>query len=38
MQRRTRPTFKPEFRLEAAQLVVDQSHSEGLGILGDCFS
>ena len=27
MQRRTRPTFKPEFRLEAAQLVVDQGYS-----------
>lgn len=27
MQRRTRPTFRPEFRLEAAQLVVDQDYS-----------
>lgn len=27
MSKRTRPTFSPEFRLEAAQLVVDQSRS-----------
>ncbi len=27
MSKRTRPTFSPEFRLEAAQLVVDQSYS-----------
>ena len=27
MNRRTRPTFSPEFRLEAAQLVVDQDRS-----------
>ena len=27
MKRRTRPTFSPEFRLEAAQLVVDQGRS-----------
>ncbi len=27
MNKRTRPTFSPEFRLEAAQLVVDQSRS-----------
>ena len=27
MNRRTRPTFSPEFRLEAAQLVVDQGRS-----------
>jgi transposase len=27
MSKRTRPTFSPEFRLEAAQLVVDQGRS-----------
>ncbi len=27
MNQRTRPTFSPEFRLEAAQLVVDQDYS-----------
>ncbi len=27
MTKRTRPTFTPEFRLEAAQLVVDQGYS-----------
>ena len=27
MKKRTRPTFSPEFRLEAAQLVVDQGRS-----------
>ena len=27
MSKRTRSTFKPEFRLEAAQLVVDQNYS-----------
>ena len=27
MTKRTRPTFTPEFRLEAAQLVVDQKYS-----------
>ena len=27
MNKRTRPTFTPEFRLEAAQLVVDQKYS-----------
>ena len=27
MTRKTRPTFTPEFRLEAAQLVVDQHHT-----------
>lgn len=27
MSKRTRPTFNPEFRLEAAQLVVDHSYS-----------
>ena len=27
MNKRTRPTFSPEFRLEAAQLVVDQGRS-----------
>ena len=27
MNKRTRPTFNPEFRLEAAQLVVDQNYS-----------
>lgn len=27
MNKRTRPTFTPEFRLEAAQLVVDQDYS-----------
>ncbi len=27
MTKRTRPTFSPEFRLEAAQLVVDQGYS-----------
>lgn len=27
MNKRTRPTFSPEFRLEAAQLVVDQDYS-----------
>lgn len=27
MTKRTRPTFTPEFRLEAAQLVVDQNYS-----------
>lgn len=27
MSKRTRPTFKPEFRLEVAQLVVDQGYS-----------
>lgn len=27
MSKRTRPTFTPEFRLEAAQLVVDQGRS-----------
>ena len=26
MNKRTRPTFNPEFRLEAAQLVVDQNY------------
>jgi len=37
MNRRTRPTFTPEFRLEAAQLVVDQNYkikeaAEAMGI------
>jgi len=27
MSKKTRPTFKPEFRLEVAQLVLDQGHS-----------
>lgn len=27
MTKRTRPTFKPEFRLEVAQLVLDQGYS-----------
>ena len=27
MTKKTRPTFSPEFRLEAAQLVVDQGYS-----------
>jgi len=27
MSKRTRPTFSPEFRLEAAQLVVDQNYT-----------
>ena len=27
MTKRTRPTYKPEFKLEAAQLVVDQNYS-----------
>jgi transposase-like protein len=27
MNRRTRPTYSPEFRLEAAQLVVNQGRS-----------
>ena len=27
MNKRTRSTFKPEFRLEAAQLVIDQNYS-----------
>lgn len=27
MKKRTRPTFTPEFRLESAQLVVDQNYS-----------
>jgi len=27
MSKRTRPTFNPEFRLEVAQLVVDQGYS-----------
>ena len=27
MTKKTRPSFSPEFRLEAAQLVVDQSYS-----------
>jgi len=27
MSKRTRPTFTPEFRLEAAQLVVDQNYT-----------
>jgi len=27
MKKRTRPTFSPEFRLEAAQLVVDQGRT-----------
>lgn len=27
MTKRTRPTFSPEFRLESAQLVVDQGYS-----------
>ncbi len=27
MRQKTRPTFKPEFRLEVAQLVVDQGYS-----------
>ena len=27
MNKRTRPTFNPQFRLEAAQLVVDQNYS-----------
>lgn len=27
MSKRTRPTFSPEFRLEAAQLVVEQNYS-----------
>lgn len=27
MKRRTRPTFSPAFRLESAQLVVDQNYS-----------
>ena len=27
MNKKTRPTFSPEFRLECAQLVVDQSYS-----------
>lgn len=27
MSRKTRPTFSPEFRLESAQLVVDQNYS-----------
>ena len=27
MNRKTRPTFSPEFRLECAQLVVDQGYS-----------
>ena len=27
MSKRTRPTFKPEFRLEVAELVVDQGYS-----------
>jgi transposase len=27
MSKRTRPTFNPEFRLEAAQLVVDQNYT-----------
>ncbi len=27
MTKRTRPRFSPEFRLEAAQLVVDQGHT-----------
>jgi len=27
MSKRTRPTFKPEFRLEVAQLVVNQGYS-----------
>lgn len=27
MSKRTRPTFSPEFRLESAQLVVDQNYS-----------
>lgn len=27
MNKRTRPTFTPEFRLESAQLVVDQNYS-----------
>jgi transposase len=27
MKKRIRPTFSPEFRLEASQLVVDQNHT-----------
>ncbi|PCJ86223.1 MAG: hypothetical protein COA54_08810 [Thiotrichaceae bacterium] len=27
MNKKTRPTFTPEFRLESAQLVVDQKYS-----------
>lgn len=27
MNKKTRPTFSPEFRLECAQLVVDQGYS-----------
>jgi transposase len=27
MKKRTRPTFSPEFRLEALQLVVDQNYT-----------
>ena len=27
MKKRTRPTFSPEFRLEASQLVVDQNYT-----------
>ncbi len=27
MNRKTRPTYSPEFRLEAAQLVVDQNYT-----------
>ena len=27
MSKRTRPTFNPQFRLESAQLVVDQNYS-----------
>ncbi|MCE9688288.1 transposase, partial [Shewanella sp. AS16] len=27
MTKQTRPTYSPEFRLEAAQLVVDQNYS-----------
>lgn len=36
MNKRTRPTFSPEFRLESAQLVVDQNYTvrDAAGAMG----
>ena len=40
MSKKTRRTFSPEFRLETAQLVVDQgySHDEAAKVMGVGFS
>ncbi|MFQ3198355.1 MAG: transposase [Paraglaciecola sp.] len=40
MTKKTRPTFSPEFRLETAQLIVDQSytHQEAFKAMGVGYS